>query len=153
MLRRFATSNSQHCRIVTLSLLMIRNTFKLVMDFNAFTPLMVCDADGCNSSILVMGSVLFDFMFFQAFGDDYFKRFPFGISCTDNKEMHQLGMKASDKFSFVGTLGTFKRPSFPACCSHKKRTSTCRVFPDPCRPDMPLAALLWRRMWISHSSS
>ena len=59
-------------------------------------------------------------------------------------------VNVSDRFSLVGTLSTFKRPSCTACCSHKKRTSTCRGFPNPCRADMLLAALLSQRMRISH---
>ena len=46
------------------------------------------------------------------------------------------------KLSLVKTLSFFKSPSCTACHSHKKRTSTCRVFPHPGRADVPLAALL-----------
>ena len=32
----------------------------------------------------------------------------------------------------------FQISFFTSCCNHKKRTSTCRVFPSPCRADMTL---------------
>ena len=51
-----------------------------------------------------------------------------------------------DRFSLDGTLSTSKRPSCTCCCTCKKRTSTCRVFPNPCRADTPLAALQSPRM-------
>ena len=55
-------------------------------------------------------------------------------------------VNVSDRFPPARTVSTFKRPSCTACCSHKKRMSTCRVFPCPCRADTPLAALLSQRM-------
>ena len=54
------------------------------------TPLMVC-----NSFKLVMDSMLLDFMCVPALSDDYFQRFPCGSSCTENNDLHQLGIGTS----------------------------------------------------------
>ena len=80
----------------------------------------------------VMHSAFLEFVCFPAVGVVHFQRFTCESSRTGSNDPHQLGTRdfvnASDRFSLVGTLSTFKRPSCTACCSHKKRTSTCRVF-------------------------
>ena len=65
-------------------------------------------------------------MCFQASGDDHFQRCPGGRSYTDNIEQVRSGkdfVSVSDRFSPVGTLSTFNRPSCNACCSHRRRTT------------------------------
>ena len=107
----------------------------------------------CNSFKHVLDSVVLEFMCVPAVGGYCFQRFPSGISCTDGDDPHQFRkiVFVSDKFQLVGALSTFKRPSCTACSSHKKRTSTCQVFSNPCEADMPLAALF--HMFSLHSFS
>ena len=100
--------------------------FKLVSRFKFVNSLMLPYLQ--SHQLMVCNS----FTCLPAFDVIYFQRFPCGSSHTDSNDPHRTWEKdfvnESDRFSLVGTLSTFKRPSCTAYCSHKKRMSTCRVF-------------------------
>ena len=86
----FQTGEQSHASEFPLTSLVVRNSIKFVMD-----------------------SASLEFMCSPSFDVAHFQRFPFGSSCTDNKDLHQLGtsISVSDRCSLVGTLSTFKRLS------------------------------------------